>query len=32
MPIKDELGQRMKCYEAVSRNYLTRRVPVAVRL
>ena len=32
MPNKDNLGQRMKRYEAVSQNCLIRRVPVAVRL
>lgn len=29
---KDSLGDRMKEYENVSRNYLTRRVPVIIRL
>lgn len=29
---KDSLGDRMKRYENVSRNYLTRRVPVIIRL
>ena len=29
---KDSLGDRMKKYEGVSRNYLTRRVPVIIRL
>lgn len=29
---KDALGDRMKAYENVSRNYLTRRVPVIIRL
>lgn len=28
----DSLGDRMKCYENVSRNYLTRRVPVIIRV
>lgn len=30
--LKDSFGDRMKCYENVSRNYLTRRVPVIIRL
>lgn len=29
---KDGLGDRMKGYENISRNYLTRRVPVVIRL
>lgn len=29
---KDNLGDRMKAYENISRNYLTRRVPVIIRL
>lgn len=29
---KDSLGDRMKTYEAVSKNYLTRRIPVIIRL
>lgn len=29
---KDSLGDRMKKYESVSRNFLTRRVPVMIRL
>lgn len=29
---KDSLGDRMKRYEGVSRNFLTRRVPVIIRL
>ena len=29
---KDSLGDRMKEYENISRNYLTRRVPVIIRL
>ena len=29
---KDALGDRMKAYENISRNYLTRRVPVIIRL
>ena len=29
---KDSLGDRMKRYEYVSRNYLTRRLPVIIRL
>ena len=29
---KDSLGDRMKTYEAVSKNYLTRRTPVIARL
>ena len=29
---KDSLGDRMKDYENISRNYLTRRVPVIIRL
>ena len=28
----DSLGDRMKRYEGVSRNFLTRRVPVVIRL
>ena len=28
---RDSLGDRMKRYEYVSRNYLTRRVPVIIR-
>lgn len=28
----DNLGDRMKCYENVTRNYLTRRMPVIIRL
>ena len=32
MPIHDDLGQRMKEYEKVSRNFLARRVPVAIRI
>lgn len=28
----DDLGNRMKSYEEISRNYLTRRVPVIIRL
>lgn len=30
--IKDSLGDRMKGYENISRNYLTRRVPVIIRI
>ena len=30
--IHDQLGDRMKGYENISRNYLTRRVPVCVRI
>jgi tRNA(His) 5'-end guanylyltransferase len=30
--MNDQLGDRMKCYENVSRNYLIRRVPVIMRL
>lgn len=29
---KDALGDRMKAYEYITRNYLTRRVPVIIRL
>ena len=29
---KDALGTRMKNYENVSRTYLTRRMPVIIRL
>lgn len=29
---KDSLGDRMKAYENISRNYLTRRLPVIIRL
>ena len=29
---KDSLGDRMKAYENISRNYLTRRIPVIIRL
>ncbi len=29
---KDALGDRMKAYENISRNYLTRRVPAIIRL
>ena len=29
---KDSLGDRMKTYEAVSKNYLVRRAPVCIRL
>lgn len=29
---KDSLGDRMKVYENISRNYLTRRIPVIIRL
>ena len=29
---KDALGNRMKAYEYITRNYLTRRVPVIIRL
>lgn len=29
---RDSLGDRMKRYECVSRNYLTRRVPVIIRI
>lgn len=32
MPIHDDLGKRMKEYEKVSRNFLVRRVPVAIRV
>lgn len=32
MSNKDSLGDRMKRYENVSRNYLTRRVPVIIRI
>ena len=30
--MKDNLGDRMKCYENVSRVYLTKRIPVIIRL
>lgn len=29
---KDALGDRMKGYENITRNYLTRRVPAIIRL
>lgn len=29
---RDDFGDRMKCYENVTRNYLTRRTPVIIRL
>jgi tRNA(His) 5'-end guanylyltransferase len=29
---KDSLGDRMKCYESVSRNFLTRRTPAIIRI
>lgn len=29
---RDSLGDRMKCYENVTRHYLTRRMPVVIRL
>lgn len=32
MANKDSLGDRMKCYENVTRNYLTRRTPVIIRV
>lgn len=32
MPVHDELGKRMKIYEAVSKTRLVRRMPVAIRL
>lgn len=32
MPVHDELGKRMKTYEAVSQTKLTRRTPVAIRI
>ena len=32
MAIRDDLGKRMKVYEAVSKTKLMRRTPVAVRL
>lgn len=32
MANKDSLGDRMKCYENVTRNYLTRRAPVIIRI
>lgn len=28
----DSLGDRMKCYEGVPRHFLTRRVPVIIRI
>lgn len=30
--IKDALGDRMKAYENISRNYLTRKIPVIIRV
>ena len=30
--IKDSLGDRMKGYENISRNYLTRRIPAIIRI
>ena len=30
--VKDLLGNRMKCYENISRTYLTRRCPVIIRI
>ena len=32
MPVKDDLGERMKKYESVSKTRLMRRTPVAIRL
>lgn len=32
MPVHDELGKRMKIYEAVPKTKLVRRMPVAIRL
>ena len=32
MPVHDELGKRMKQYEAVSKTVLMRRTPVAIRI
>lgn len=32
MPVHDELGKRMKTYEAVSQTKLMRRTPVAIRI
>ena len=32
MPVHDELGKRMKIYEAVSKTKLVRRMPVAIRI
>lgn len=32
MALRDDLGKRMKTYEAVPKNYLTRRTPVAIRV
>lgn len=32
MPVKDSLGDRMKGYENVSRIYLTRRMPLIIRI
>ena len=32
MANKDSLSDRMKCYENVTRNYLTRRAPVIIRV
>ena len=32
MPVNDELGKRMKKYEAVPQNSLMRRTPVAIRI
>ena len=32
MPVHDELGKRMKIYEAVPKTKLVRRMPVAIRI
>lgn len=32
MPVHDELGKRMKVYEAVPKNVLMKRTPVAIRI
>lgn len=32
MPVRDDLGKRMKIYEAVPKNILMRRTPVAIRI
>lgn len=29
---KDSLGDRMKCYETVPKNFLMKRTPVIIRL
>ena len=32
MPVRDELGKRMKKYESVSKTVLMRRTPVIIRI